>query len=100
MKRSLWKGTYSAVNAGEYWAESVQDWFDAGCSKDALHNEVHTRAQLKVYDPGIAKLCAEVFGDGDWRYQKPSAREPLDRAHLIGLDFTRTQRFHWRDVPI
>jgi cyclophilin family peptidyl-prolyl cis-trans isomerase len=100
IQRGLWRGTYSAVNAGEYWAESAQDWFDAGCLKDALHNEVHTRAQLKEYDPGVAALCAEVFGDRPWRYQKPLERPAPERAHLTGFDFARAPRFQWRVVPI
>ena len=29
-ERGLWKGTYAGTNPGEYWAESVQDWYDAG----------------------------------------------------------------------
>ncbi len=99
-KRGLWKGTYSAVNADEYWAESVQDWFDCGCAKDALHNEVHTRAQLKEYDPAIARLCTEVFGDRPWRYQRPMERPAEERAHLAGFDPAQAPRFHWREVPV
>lgn len=100
MQRGLWRGTYSAVNAGEYWAESAQDWFDAGCAKDALHNEVHTRAQLKEYDPGVAVLCAEAFGDRPWIYQKPLERPAAERAHLADFDLAHAPRFHWREVPI
>jgi cyclophilin family peptidyl-prolyl cis-trans isomerase len=100
MQRGLWRGTYSAVNAGEYWAESVQEWFDAGCLQDALHNEVHTRAQLKQYDPGVATLCAEVFGDRPWIYQRPMERPASERAHWAGFDAARAPQFHWRDVPI
>lgn len=97
----LWKGTYAASNPGEYWAEAAQNWFDDNRHDDALHNHVHTRAQLKEYDPKVAALCAEVFGDGPWRYKKPALRQPADRAHLAGYDATKAPRFQWRkpEVP-
>ncbi len=96
----LWKGTYAATNPGEYWAESVQDWFDDNRHDDALHNHVHTRAQLKEYDPKVAALCAEVFGDGTWRYKKPALRAAADRAHLAGYDASKAPRFQWRKPAV
>ncbi len=96
----LWKGTYAGTSAGEYWAESVQDWFDDNRHDDALHNHVHTRAQLKEYDPKVAALCAEVFGDGPWRYKKPGLRTAADRAHLAGHDASKAPRFQWRKPPV
>ena len=67
IKRGLWKNTYAATNHSEYWAEGVQSWFDDNAPPDALHNNIRTRAKLKEYDPALAKLCQEVFGDGEWR---------------------------------
>ncbi len=96
----LWKGTYAATSVSEYWAESVQDWFDNNRSDDALHNHVATRAALKEYDPKLAALCAEVFGETRWRYRKPLDREPAGRAHLVGYAATKAPRFKWRAVPI
>jgi cyclophilin family peptidyl-prolyl cis-trans isomerase len=96
----LWKGTYAGTGPGEYWAESVQDWFDNNRFNDALHNHVHTRAMLKEYDPGVAKLCAEVFGEVPWRYQKPMERPETERAHLAGFDPAQAPHFRWREVPI
>ena len=96
----LWKNTYTGTNPGEYWAESVQDWFDDNRHDDALHNHVHTRAQLKEYDPKVAALCDEVFGDGPWRYQKPILRAAADRAHLAGYDASKAPRFQWRTPPV
>lgn len=95
-----WKGTYAVTNPGEYWAEGAQSWFDDNRENDALHNHVNTRAELKEYDPELAALCEEVFGDGPWRYQKPFLRRPADRAHLRGHDFSRAPRFRWRQAPI
>jgi hypothetical protein len=94
----LWKGTYAATNPQEYWAEAAQSWFDNNRHDDRAHNHVHTRAQLKEYDPGVSKLCAEVFGDGPWRYKKPSERAPEDRAHLAGYDSTKAPTFKWRST--
>jgi len=98
--RGLWKGTYAGTNPEEYWAESVQDWFDNNRHDDSLHNKVHTRAMLKDYDPGAAQLCAEVFGDGPWRYHKPSERPAAELAHLAGYDTSTAPRFRWRELPI
>lgn len=100
LKQGLWKGTYAATNPGEYWAEAVQDWFDNNRQNDSLHNHVNTRAELKEYDPALAKLCAEVFGENPWRYRKPMARDPAGRAHLAGLDPARLPPFRWREAPV
>lgn len=94
----LWKGTYAASTLQEYWAESSQSWFDNNRVNDRAHNHVHTRAQLKEYDPGVAKLCEEVFGDFPWRYQKPKDRDPAGRAHLEGFDAAKAPRFQWRST--
>jgi cyclophilin family peptidyl-prolyl cis-trans isomerase len=98
--RGLWKDTYAGSNAGEYWAECTQDWFDNNRHDDALHNHVHARAMLKEYDPEAAKLCAEVFGDHPWHYLKPMERPAAERAHLAGFDPAAAPHFHWRNVPI
>ncbi len=98
--RGLWKNTYAATNHSEYWAEGVQSWFDDNAPRDALHNGIRTRARLKEYDPALAKLCQEVFGDGAWRYQRPAKRGPEDRRHLAGYDPDKLPRFGWREVPL
>jgi hypothetical protein len=67
--------TYAATNPDEYWAEGVQDWFDTNLTaspSNGIHNEIGTRAQLKTYDPDLATLVSEVFGDRSWRYACPS----------------------------
>lgn len=98
--RGLWKGTYAAVNHHEYWAEATQSWFDNNRSNDALHNDVDTRAELIAYDPPVAALCRDVYGDGDWRYTKPSARPAAGRAHLDGWNPSNLPRFTWRPAPV
>lgn len=72
MAEGLWKNTYSATNADEYWAEGVQAYFD--CCRSAsppngVHNEVCNRVQLKAYDPRLFALIDEKFGHNPWRYE-------------------------------
>ncbi|MFO1460814.1 MAG: peptidylprolyl isomerase [Verrucomicrobiota bacterium] len=98
--RGLWKNTYAATSRHEYWAEGVQSWFDNNRANDALHNDISTRAKLRVYDPALAALCTEVFGDGAWRYRKPSERPAAERAHLVGYDPTKSPHFVWREAPV
>ncbi|VTR99480.1 peptidylprolyl isomerase [Tuwongella immobilis] len=100
LDRGLWKNTYAATNRQEYWAEGVQCWFDANAPKDELHNEIRTRDQLKRYDPTLAALCKEVFGDRPWRYVPPKLRPAADRAHLKDYDPAKLPRFRWREEPI
>jgi len=73
MSKGLFKNTYAATNADEYWAEGVQDWFDANLTaapSNGVHNEIGTRAQLKAYDPALASLLEKVYGDDEWRWKK------------------------------
>ena len=92
-EKGLWKGTYAGSNSSEYWAEAVQSWFDTNRQNDSQHNHVDTRAELKAYDPEVAKLCNEVFGDGPWRYIRPDHR--TGQEHLAGFDLRKTPRFEW-----
>ncbi|MDH7600231.1 MAG: hypothetical protein QHH07_11455, partial [Sedimentisphaerales bacterium] len=73
-RRNLWPNTYAITNCDEYWAEAVQSWFDNNRENDRSHCHVNTRAELLEYDPNLAKLCAEVFGEGPWLYRKPMDR--------------------------
>ena len=93
----LWANTYAISNHKEYWAEAVQSWFDNNRDKDSLHNHVNTRRELMEYDPPLAELCREVFGDGKWKYQKPLQRPLQDRSHLSKVDFEKLPRFKWRN---
>jgi hypothetical protein len=95
----LWSHTYAITDRKEYWAEGVQDWFDNNRENDSAHGSVNTRAELLVYDPNLAKLCAEVFGEGPWRYHKPMDRDAEGRAHLAGWDPSKSPQFHWREPP-
>ena len=62
----LWSETYAATNADEYWAEAVQSWFglnDRSWPANGIHNQIDTRHELEAYDPMIASLIEEVFGE-------------------------------------
>ena len=95
MDAELWKGTYAAVNHSEYFAEGVQSWFETNRENDAQHNHVNTREELKEYDPALAKLVEEVYGDRAWRYKKPPQRTAEQNAHLDGIDLRGAPKFSW-----
>ncbi len=92
MAQGLWKGKYPSVNHHEYFAEGVQSWFDNNRENDHDHNHVNTRTELLEYDPGLAAMCREVFGDTELRYTKPQTRL---RDHLEGYDPTTAPKFVW-----
>ncbi len=92
MKAGLWKGKYASVNHHEYFAEGVQSWFDNNRENDHDHNHVNTRAELLSYDPGLAELCREVFGDTELKYTKPTTRLT---GHLAGYNPAKAPKFEW-----
>lgn len=94
MAKGLWKGKYASVNFHEYFAEGVQSWFDDNRVNDHDHNHVHLRSQLIEYDPGLAALCREVFGDTKLTYTKPATRLT---GHLKGYDPSKAPTFVWPD---
>lgn len=92
MQAGLWKGKYASVNHYEYFAEGVQSWFDNNRENDHDHNHVNTREELLDYDPQLADLCREVFGDTELRYTKPATRLS---GHLQGYDPGTAPEFQW-----
>lgn len=51
-----------------------------------------TRAQLIEYDPDLATLCREVFGDTQLKYTKPATRLT---GHMAGYDPATAPTFVW-----
>lgn len=92
MQAGLWKGKYASTNHHEYFAEGVQSWFDNNRENDHDHNHVNTRAELVEYDPGLAALCKEVFGNTELKYTRPTARL---KDHLAGYDPSQAPKFVW-----
>ena len=92
MKAGLWKGKYASVNHHEYFAVGAAAWFGHDRFNDFDHNHVHLRPQLLEYDPGLAALCREVFGDAAPSYTKPATRLT---GHLAGFDPAKAPTFVW-----
>ncbi len=66
MDSGLWAGAYAGENVDEYWAEGVQSWFglnDWAIPANGVHNQINTRHELEAYDPALANLIREVFGE-------------------------------------
>ena len=92
MMAGLWKTKYASVNHAEYFAEGVQSWFNNNRPPDHDHNHVDTRKELRDYDPGLAELCEELFGDTELVYTKPTTRLT---GHLTGYDPESAPSFVW-----
>ena len=84
MANGLWQGTYAASNSWEYWAEGTHAWFYPKGKGSSFNNYGNTRSALKAYDPGLAALLMEIYGDTQWRYTPPAVR--LDLPHLQGFN--------------
>lgn len=78
------KDCYARKNRAEYWAETMQDWFDTNRTMDHDHNHIHTREQLVQYDPYAIELCKTVLGDSQWRFVSPNER--AGTGHLKQYD--------------
>ncbi|MBU6238683.1 MAG: hypothetical protein KGQ51_12730 [Planctomycetes bacterium] len=92
MKAGLWKGKYASVNHHEYFAEGVQSWFNNNRENDHDHNHVNTREELEQYDPLLAAICKEVFGETHIVYTKPPTRL---QGHLQDYDPREAPEFRW-----
>jgi alpha-glucosidase len=71
MDKGLYHKAYAAGNAGEYWAEIAQAYFDCNRVNNWNHIHVGNREQLKRYDPEGYALVHATFNlpaDRDWRY--------------------------------
>jgi hypothetical protein len=84
--QGLWHNTYAGSNAGEYWAEICQSYFDCNRINNWNHGPIGTREQLKTYDPEGYELVRSAFKlspGQDWRYgfvQKlPSVAPPPEK---------------------
>jgi hypothetical protein len=78
------KPCYAGKNRGEFFAEGVQCWYNTNRTMDHDHNHIRTREQLKAYDPALAKLCADILGESEWRFVSP--RKRAGKNHLKDYD--------------
>lgn len=74
----LWRDTYAISNAEEYFAEGTQTWFECNANVGPVHAEVNSREALCRYDPRLADLLTEAYGENPWRYARDSARRRSD----------------------
>ena len=57
--KGLWKDTYAISNKEEYFAETLQSFFNCNQyaeTPNGVHNSINTREKLKLYDPDIYQL--------------------------------------------
>jgi alpha-glucosidase len=98
--RGLWKNTYAGSNAGEFWGEVCQAYFDCGRANNWNHGPIARREQLKVYDPETYELVRTTFRltpANDWRYlwlQKLPLVGPPPPNYKIDPYYTK---FTWAD---
>jgi hypothetical protein len=104
IEKGLWKNTYAGSNAGEFWAEVAQSYFDCNRVNNWNHGPIGTREQLKIYDPETYELVRTTFNLSpaqDWRYSfvqkvpniiSPPARFKIDPYYT---------KFTWaREFPV
>jgi alpha-glucosidase len=81
LAKGLWKNTYAASNAGEYWGEIAQSYFNCNRINNWNHGPIGTRELLQKYDPEGFALVRDTFkltgvkDSKDWRYT-PVRRQP------------------------
>jgi hypothetical protein len=104
LAKGLFKDTYAGSNAGEYWAEIAQAYFDCNRINNWNHGPIGRREQLKIYDPEGYEWVRTTFSlqpEQDWRYsflqRQPSVTPPPER---LGIDPWYT-KFTWaREFPV
>lgn len=104
MEKGLYANAYAAVNAAEYWAESVQAYFDCNRVNNWNHGPIGTREQLRVHDPDGYELVRSTFNltpETDWRYsylrQLPNVIPPPEQ---FGLDPWYEKFTYARELPV
>jgi hypothetical protein len=104
LAKGLFKDTYAGSNAGEYWAEIAQAYFDCNRINNWNHGPIGHREQLKIYDPEGYEWVRTTFNlkpEQDWRYsflQKQPSVTPPPAQFQIDPYYTK---FTWaREFPV
>ena len=87
MDKGLYMHDYAATNSAEYWAESVQAFFDCDRQNNWNHNDINTREELIAYDPDMATFVRDIFritDDADWRYVPLNDLPLVQKADIPG----------------
>jgi DUF1680 family protein len=104
VEKGLYNLAYAQSNAGEYWAEIGQAYFDCNRVNNWNHGPIGTREQLKEYDPVGYELARSIFQlspEQEWRYtflqQHPIVIAPPEK---FAIDPYYT-KFSWaREFPV
>ncbi len=104
VEQGRYKFAYAGSNAGEYWAEIAQAYFDCNRINNWNHSAIGTREQLKDYDPEGYELVRETFRlspRNDWRFtpmqKQPSVIAPPDKFKFNPF----YEKFTWaREFPV
>ena len=94
IEEKIWEGTYAASNPAEYFAEGVQSWYECNRANDREHGTIDTREEVKRYDPRLANLIIEKFGEDSWKYVHISQRISKEK-HLKGFNPAKEKPFVW-----
>ncbi len=87
----LWRDEYTMTTVDEYWAEGSQFWFDSNRLQVFDGRRVLNHGDLAAYDPRLARLLGEVYGqthrltrDPFWRHpaRVPAGPPPLNTAEV------------------
>lgn len=67
-EKGLWEKTYALENKEEYFAETVQSFFN--CNRysekpNGVHNQINRREKLKAYDPDMYDFLQQYFAEED-----------------------------------
>lgn len=67
-EKGLWKKTYALENKEEYFAETVQSFFN--CNRyseepNGVHNQINRREKLELYDPDMYRFLLQYFAGED-----------------------------------
>ncbi|MDP4270252.1 MAG: glycoside hydrolase family 97 protein, partial [Bacteroidota bacterium] len=68
IEKGLWSKTYALTDKEEYFAETVQSFFN--CNRysetpNGVHNSINRREKLKKYDPEMYNLLLKYFAETD-----------------------------------
>ena len=92
MEQGLWQGTYSSRDRSEYWAQGAWYYFN-GRTNGHRSQAARTWGELQNYDPALAALLIEIYGDSEWVYTPIETRTNL--PHLQGFNPQDSPAFEW-----
>ncbi|GGD94436.1 hypothetical protein GCM10011515_12830 [Tsuneonella deserti] len=77
----LWKNEYASTSVDEYWAEGTQFWFNSNKLAAFDGRRIVNDDDLALYDPSLASVLREVYGDrhrlaGDPFWMSPARAPP------------------------